>query len=69
MDSFKLHSIDKLLSPKEVAEILGVTEQTLAVWRSLGSQELRFIKVGRAVRYRPEDVKKYIEQNGFTHTL
>lgn len=52
----------KLLSPDEVADILGVSKQTLAVWRCERRYELLYVKVGTCVRYRRSDVDKFIEQ-------
>lgn len=51
----------KLLTPDEAAEILGVTTHTLAVWRSTGRYQLRYVKAGRLVRYRDSDVQRFIE--------
>lgn len=51
---------DILLTPEQVAELLGVTPHTLAVWRSTGRYDLPFVKTGRLVRYRPEDVQTFI---------
>lgn len=50
-----------LLTPEQTSYLLGVTTGTLAVWRSTGRYGLPFVKVGRAVRYRPEDVTAFIE--------
>lgn len=33
---------------------------TLAVWRSTGRVHLPFVKVGGHVRYRPEDIKRFL---------
>jgi excisionase family DNA binding protein len=52
----------RLLSPAEVAEILGVKESTLATWRSQGRELCRFVPVGRLVKYRREDVEEYIAE-------
>ena len=52
--------LNKLLSPREVADILGVSTTTLAIWRCHGSQELSYIKVGRKVMYKPEEVERFI---------
>jgi len=52
---------DRLLTPKQVAEILGLqSEATLAVWRCTKRYELNYIKVGRRVMYRIGDVEKFI---------
>lgn len=53
--------IPQLLTPEDVAEILGVTTHTLAVWRCEGRYGLAFIKTGRLVRYRADDVMSFIE--------
>lgn len=46
-----------LLTPAEVAALLKVPTSTLAVWRSTGRVQLRFVKVGRAVRYVAADIE------------
>ena len=53
---------DILLTPEQVADQLGVTEHTLAVWRSENRYPLAYVKVGRYVRYRQSDVNRFIEQ-------
>ena len=57
----------KLLTPAEVAELLGVSVQTLAVWRSVERYALPYVKVGARVRYRPADIERFIEQSLETH--
>ena len=52
----------QLLTPAEVAEMLGIKEQTLTAWRCRGSQELEYIKIGRSVRYRPEAIEDYLRR-------
>ncbi|MES9818808.1 MAG: helix-turn-helix domain-containing protein [Candidatus Thiodiazotropha sp.] len=51
----------KLLTPEDVAKILSVTTHTLAVWRCEGRYSLPYIKTGRLVRYRADDVLAFIE--------
>ena len=51
----------KLYTTKEVAEALGLSEETLKVWRHAGKTDLPYIKIGRAVRYRYSDVTAFIE--------
>jgi excisionase family DNA binding protein len=62
--------IPQLLTSEEVAEILSVTTHTLAVWRCEGRYALPYIKTGRLVRYRADDVMAFIEsrtqQSGWT---
>lgn len=51
----------KLLTPGELAELLGVSEETLAQWRSQ-RRGPPYVKVeGRLVRYRLPDVEAYLE--------
>lgn len=54
-------SVTKLLTPQQVAEQLGVTTHTLAVWRCTKRYPLPYVKSGRLVRYRPADVVAFIE--------
>ena len=54
-------SDDKLLTPKQAAEYLGVKENTLAVWRSVKRYQLPFIKIGRSIRYRVSDLEQFIK--------
>ena len=51
-----------LLTSEEVGRILGVKPQTLACWRLYG-ENLSFIKVGRLVRYRREDLERFLVEN------
>jgi excisionase family DNA binding protein len=57
-----MHS-SKLLTPADVADLLGVTVQTLAVWRHEERYPLPYVKVGSRVRYRPADIERFIEQS------
>lgn len=52
--------MQKLLSREEVAEMLGISSATLAVWACNKSQPLPFAKIGRCVRYRLADVEKFV---------
>ena len=53
----------RLLKTKETAEILNVSEAFLERDRWAGAR-IPFIKVGtRAIRYRIQDIEKYIEEN------
>ena len=56
---------DRLLTRREVAEILGFREQTLARWRWEGRADRPpEVKVGRAVRYRASEVRRWIAERG-----
>jgi excisionase family DNA binding protein len=52
----------KLLKPEEAAEILGVSVKTLTNWRHSKLYPLSFVKVGRLVRYRMEDVEGFLQK-------
>jgi excisionase family DNA binding protein len=51
---------DRLLHAIDVSLLLGVPRATLANWRSAGKGP-PFVKVGRHVRYRREDVDRWVE--------
>lgn len=51
---------EKLLTIKQVAELLGVTEPTLWRWNKEGI--LKKVKVGNKVRYRESDINKVLEE-------
>jgi excisionase family DNA binding protein len=55
-------AISELLTPEQVAQKLGVTTGTLAVWRCRRRYPLRYVKIGAKIRYRVEDVQKFIER-------
>lgn len=48
-----------LMTAEQVATLLGFTENYLAVMR-MQKRGPSFIKFGRAVRYRPEDVQAWL---------
>lgn len=52
--------MEKLLTTKEAAQILGLSAGTLEVWRCIGKGP-RYFKVGRRVGYKQHDLEKYIE--------
>lgn len=52
----------KLHTEKDAAEILEVGRQTLANWRHL-RRGPAYIKIGKAIRYANEDLRRYIEEN------
>jgi predicted site-specific integrase-resolvase len=58
-----------LLTPKKAAEILGVAIGTLAVWRCTARYPLPFVKIGRRVMYREQDVNDFIEKGLSDSTL
>ena len=50
-----------LLSEKEAADVLQVSPGTLSVWRCTGRYALPFVKIGSKVRYRRENLQKWLE--------
>jgi predicted DNA-binding transcriptional regulator AlpA len=52
---------DPLLLPKMTAEMLGVKETTLTTWRSKKRYPLRFLKIGKLIRYRKSDVDAFLD--------
>lgn len=63
-----LQNTDKLLTQKEVKEIIGLADSTLEQWRLKGKGP-KFIKLGRLVRYRLSDIDAYISGlPGFSST-
>jgi excisionase family DNA binding protein len=62
MASASLLDLPILLTPEEVAARLRVTTGTLAVWRCTKRYRLQYVRVGRAIRYRLEDVEEFLRQ-------
>jgi excisionase family DNA binding protein len=54
--------LPKLLTPRETAEILRVSEGTLAQWRHHKRYSLAFLRLGRAIRYRAEAVAEFLQR-------
>ena len=53
--------MERMATPRDLAEVLGVPEHTLAQWRSQGKGPA-YVKVGRYVRYDWSDVKRWIAE-------
>ena len=53
-------NIQKLLNTSQAAERLTLTPQTLECWRSTKRYQLPYVKVGRLVRYREQDIEQFI---------
>lgn len=51
----------ELWDEKQAAAYLKVDHKTLTAWRTTKRYNLPFIKCGRLVRYRPEDVEVFLE--------
>ncbi len=52
-------TMPRLLKEQQAAEVLNVEVSTLRRWRWAGTGP-RFLKVGYAVRYDPQDLKDYL---------
>jgi excisionase family DNA binding protein len=52
----------ELLDARQAAEVLNVSEGTLAIWRSTRRYALPYVKVGRKVRYRRVDLIAWLEK-------
>lgn len=53
--------MDRLWSVEDVAKYLGVPVKTLYVWRTTGYGPKGRRRVGKYVRYKPEDVIAWFE--------
>jgi predicted site-specific integrase-resolvase len=53
----------RLLSEQDTAEILGIRPQTLTNWRCTKRVPLPFVRVGRCIRYRLQDVEDFLAKN------
>jgi len=56
-----MNAIPTLLTRREAAELLGLKTQTLATWAMVG-KHLPVVHVGRAVRYKRNDLERFVEQ-------
>ena len=55
-------TLERLLSTEEAAEVLGMNRSWLDRARVAGEGP-SFIRLGRVVKYRPDDLRRFIEQN------
>ncbi|MGR5531242.1 helix-turn-helix domain-containing protein [Vibrio alfacsensis] len=61
--------MDKYLTPKQLADLLQITEKTLANQRSNG-RGIPFVKIEKAVRYRTSDIEAYLgKEEGVTGNI
>ena len=57
-------NLSELLTERETARLLRLEPRTLQAWRLRGDKKLPFVRLSRrAVRYRPEDVRSFVEQH------
>ncbi len=53
--------MSRLLTMDEASEYLGISKLTLYGWVS--TRKLAFVKVGRLVKFRQQDLDKWIDQH------
>lgn len=51
------------LSPRQVASITGISTKTLEAWRGVRRGPV-YLKIGSRVRYRAEDIRRWVEEEG-----
>lgn len=59
----------ELLNRNEAANYISVKPQTLSVWATTGRYSLPFIKVGRKVFYRREELDNFLQNRTSTQTM
>jgi len=52
---------DVIVNTEEAAQLIRTPAKSLIKWRSTGEHNIPFIKIGRNVRYRTVDLRKWIE--------
>jgi hypothetical protein len=55
----------ELITSAEAGRRLGVTYGTLAKWRCLQLRALPFVRVGRKIFYRAQDIEGFIAANTY----
>ncbi len=54
------HNLSELLTEHDVARVTGLSVASVRRWRLL-RQGPRYLKIGSAVRYKPEDVAAWLQ--------
>lgn len=62
MDSTKNNS-NKMLSPREFAQFLGVSRRTFQTWRAAGKLPPPDVDIGRVLRWAPETIRDWLSEN------
>jgi len=55
--------ISKLLTPKDLALLLNVSQTT--IYRIIESQKILFYKIGGSIRFKQADIEDYLDKNRF----
>lgn len=56
------------VNDKTAAVVLGVQANTLACWRTAGRYSLPYLKIGRKVQYRLNDLAEFLARRTTSHT-
>jgi excisionase family DNA binding protein len=56
-----VHPAEPLLTPDAVARVLACSPKSIYAWAARGA--LPSVRLGRLVRFRPSDVRRFIETN------
>jgi len=54
---------DAIIDTAAAAKLIGVSEKTLTKWRSTGENDIPYIKIGRAARYRTTHLNDWLERH------
>ncbi len=64
-----MDKLKHLFNTQEAGEYLDISPKTLANSRSTGTGlKIDFLKVGGSIRYRKNELDKYLDENTFQHT-
>jgi len=66
-EAYEESFVENLIDEKAAALVLGLYVKTLQSWRMRGGGP-SFVKLGRAIRYRPQDLLRFSEQRTFQST-
>lgn len=50
---------EKLLTTEEAAAVLGMSEQTMRIWR-MEKTGPNYIRINRSIRYRQDDIDEFV---------
>ncbi len=57
-----------LLTPKEAAARLRLSQSTLAKWRMTGSRQIPFVKLGAKILYSEQAIEDFIAKRSYAST-
>lgn len=60
-DAPEIPTINELLDSIQAASLLCINPHTLEVWRSNKRYSIPYVKVGRLVKYRRDDLVKWLD--------